>query len=126
VIERPPHEPTATVKPASLHHGDAPPPSPPHELPRTGASDRRFEHGGRAWLARLAGKGACGTGSYGLGLVEAIHFHDAADPNRPLREALLARGRFESLFDDELVRLLTDAVPIVTPEEAKRSGEASP
>ena len=31
-----------------------------------------------------AGKGAPGTGSYGLALVEAVHFYDAAEPARPV------------------------------------------
>ena len=54
----------------------------------------------------------CGTGSYGLGLVEAVHFSAADEPDRPLREALLARGRFDTLFDDELGRLFDAATPI--------------
>jgi hypothetical protein len=64
------------------------------------------------WIARLGGKGACGTGSYGLGLVEAVHFFEPSEPERPLREALVARGRFEGLFDEELSRMLTGARPI--------------
>jgi hypothetical protein len=110
---RPPHEPTAPVKPATRGRGDTPPPAPPHELTHEDAAgDRTFTHEGREWLVRLSGKGACGTGSYGLGLVEAVHFADPAEPARPLREALLALGRFESLYDAELVRLLATSRPI--------------
>lgn len=112
-MTQPPHEPTAPYKPMVRGRGDTPPPAPPRELPHASAADRHFEHEGRTWIARVAGKGAAGTGSYGLGLVEAIHFYDAAEPTRPLSEALLAHGRFESLFDSELGALLAGAIPIV-------------
>jgi hypothetical protein len=49
--------------------------------------------------------------------VEAVHFCDATDPDRPLREALVGRGRFETMYDAELVRLLTAARPIVAPQK---------
>jgi hypothetical protein len=109
MTRRPPHEPTAPVKPATRGRGDTPPPAPPHELTHIPACERQFTHEGRAWIACLGGKGACGTGSYGLGLVEAVHFFDAAEPERPLREALIARGRFESLYESELATLLRTA-----------------
>lgn len=111
---RPPHEPTAPVKPVTRGRGDTRPPAPPHELPHERSHERQFVHEGRTWIARPAGKGACGTGSYGLGLVEAVHFLDAADRARPLREALVARGGFDALFDVELVHLLRTARPITT------------
>jgi len=111
-----PHEPTAPYKPLVRGRGDTPPPAPPRELPRATDDDRAFEHRGARWIARLAGRGACGTGSYGLALVEAVHFYDAGHPERPLREALVARGRFESLYDAELGVLLESATPIVLPE----------
>ena len=109
---RPPHEPTAPVKPATRGRGDTPPPAPPHELSHEIPPARQFEHEGRKWIARMAGKGAFGTGSYGLGLVEAIHFCTADEPDVPLREALIARGVFESLYDAELTGLLKTARPI--------------
>ncbi|HSJ10447.1 MAG TPA: hypothetical protein VK928_11060 [Longimicrobiales bacterium] len=115
-MSRPPHEPTAPFKPIVRGRGDTPPPAPPHELPRASASDRRFDHDGATWVARLSGKGACGTGSYGLGLFEAVHFYDAADLDRPIREALLAFGRFDDLFDEELAALLVQATVIVHPD----------
>ncbi|HEX6306843.1 MAG TPA: hypothetical protein VFZ69_01580 [Longimicrobiales bacterium] len=107
---RRPHEPT---KPATRGRDD-PPPAPPHELDRERGGERRFTHEGRHWIARVGGKAAYGTGSYGLALVEAVHFCDAADPDRPLREALLAHGEFDALFDSELIRLLGSARPIET------------
>lgn len=109
---RPPHEPTAPVKPATRGRGDTPPPAPPHELSQQLPPARQFEHEGRMWIARLAGKAAFGTGSYGLGLVEAVHFCTADEPERPLREALIACGGFESLYDTELADLLKTARPI--------------
>ncbi|MBR9990263.1 MAG: hypothetical protein KFH98_10930 [Gemmatimonadetes bacterium] len=112
MTRRPPYEPTAAVKPATRGRGDTPPPVPPHELRHEPADEREFEDEGRNWIARLGGKGACGTGSYGLGLVEAVHFFDAGEPERPLREALLARGRFDGMYDAELSRLLRTARPI--------------
>lgn len=114
MTSRPPYEPTAPVKPATRGRGDTPPPAPPHELSHESAGDRQFEHGGRSWIARLGGKGACGTGSYGLGLVEAVHFYDAAQLERPLREALIAYGGFGGLYDSELIHLLGMSRPIVS------------
>lgn len=108
---KPPHEPTAPVKPATRGRGDTPPPAPPHELSHE-TFVREFEHEGTRWIARLGGKGACGTGSYGLGLVEAVHFLPADSPGRPLREALIPFGRFEGLFPAELVQLLATSRPI--------------
>lgn len=111
---RKPHEPTAANKPPARGRGDTPPPAPPHELSQQSADARQFEHEGRMWIARLSGKGAIGTGSYGLGLVEAVHFCAADEPDRPLREALIARSRFEGLYDMELIHLLKSARPIET------------
>jgi hypothetical protein len=114
----PPHEPTRHVLPAAqdLGRGDAEPPDPPHELPALPAVELTFDAAGESWLARLGGKGACGTGSYGLGLVEAVHFFRAAAPGKPVREALLARGRFTHLYPAELVSLWAQATPITTAE----------
>jgi hypothetical protein len=107
-----PHEPTSSSKPLTQGRGDTPPPRPPRESPRDPPGERQFEHEGKSWVAYLSGKSACGTGSYGLGLLEAVHFADAGAPTVPLREALLARGRFDSLYDIELSRLLEAAIPI--------------
>jgi hypothetical protein len=115
-MKPPPADPTSPVQPVTGGK-DAPPPSPPHELPQAEGIERRFEVAGRSWIARLQGKGTSGTGAYGLGLVEAVHFFDANDPERPVAEALLAHGRFADLFDVELAELLAHATPIVLPEE---------
>jgi hypothetical protein len=115
-----PHSPTSTPKADARSHGDAPPPLPPHELPRDAAPARRFTHEGRSWVAWLSGKGAYGTGSYGLGLIDAVHFADAAAPDLPLRESLLAHGRFEQLFDAELAALLNRSVEI-RPADGRQS-----
>jgi hypothetical protein len=112
VSEALPHGPTSSSRPDARSHGDGPPPAPPRELPRAEPVERRFEHDGRTWVARLSGKSAWGTGSYGLGLVDAVHFADAERPDLPLHEVLLAHGRFDTLFDSELVALLRVAVPI--------------
>lgn len=112
-----PHEPTSAAKPSVRGRGDAPPPAPPQELPRDPAGEREFEAEGRRWVARLAGKGAAGTGAYGLGLVDAVHFCAADRADRPLREALLPHGRFSHLFDDELRALLAGARPITGTRE---------
>lgn len=110
-------EPTSPAKPQTRGRGDTPPPAPPHELPRGELPELHFEAGERAWIARLAGRGACGTGSYGLGLVDAVHFFTAEEPERPRREALLARGRFEDLFPEELRALLAGATEIRLPRD---------
>lgn len=108
-------DPTSSLQPTT-GHSDTPPRAPPHELPQI-EDARWFEVEGKSWIARLQGKGACGTGAYGLALVEAIHFYAAEAPERPVAEALLARGRFAGLFDCELAELLAQAIPIVVPEE---------
>jgi hypothetical protein len=107
-----PRDPVSPAKPGGRARGDAPPPAPPRELRRERPEPRAFEHAGHRWIAHIGGKGAYGTGSYGLGLVEAIHFAAADAPDIPLREALIAHGTFESLFDSELGRLLEGATPI--------------
>lgn len=76
---------------------------------------RAFTHAGRTWTARLAGNGMAGTGRLGFGLVQAVHFfRDGAE--HPSFEALIPRGRFHGLFDDELRQLLRDARPIPAPD----------
>jgi len=74
---------------------------------------RTFDVAGSAWTAWVSGKGAWGSGAYGLGMVVAIHFAPASAPERPVREALLARGRFAGLYDEELRALFEQSVEIV-------------
>jgi hypothetical protein len=99
--------PDATVAP------DSPPPAPPREIEPDPDEVLGFQVDGEIWLAKLAGKGAGGTGPYGLGLFDAVHFARPDAPDRPLREALLARGRFAHLFGEELRALFRDSRPIV-------------
>lgn len=96
---------------------DAPPPAPPRELEPETSICIPFEFEGEPWLARAAGKGAGGTGSYGLAMVEAVHFCRAAEPVVPLYEALVAAGTLAGMFPDELCALLRQARRIVTPDE---------
>jgi hypothetical protein len=70
---------------------------------------RMVEIQGQQWVARLAGAGAAGSGSLGLGMLEAVRFCTAEAPTTPVREVLLERGRFHQLFDSELVALFTSS-----------------
>ncbi|HUF51463.1 MAG TPA: hypothetical protein VMN60_11545 [Longimicrobiales bacterium] len=117
MTSQPPHEPTQHVLPAphDLGRGDEPTPPPPHAIPLPHAAARSFTIDDVLWFACASGDGACGTGSYGLGMVEAVHFFHADAPDVPVREALLARGRFAFLYDAELCALWAGATPIVSP-----------
>lgn len=105
---RTPAEPAASGRPA-----ETPPVAAPAALPHADVTPRSFECDGVVWEARLAGEGVWGTGNYALGLVEAIHFATAVAPDVPLREVLVPRGRFATLYDSELVELFAAATPIV-------------
>lgn len=107
-----PAEPAASGRPA-----EAPPVAAPAGLPHAHVTTRSFECDGVVWEARVAGQGVWGTGNYALGLVEAIYFATAVAPDVPLREVLVPRGRFATLYDSELVELFAAATPI-----AKRGG----
>jgi hypothetical protein len=67
------------------------------------------------WVAWVSGGSAYGTGNRGLGNVEAVHFAHASAPTVPVKEALIARGRFESLYDEELIEVLRAACKVVDP-----------
>lgn len=86
---------------------------PPRESAPEHEGAVRFEADGEVWLARIAGKGAGGTGATGLGLVEAVHFMREAEPDTPAREALIERGRFADLFESELIELWRESRAIV-------------
>ena len=105
------------ARPEPRSSPDAPPPLPPRELEADGGVCVPFESDGEAWVARSAGKGAGGTGSYGLAMLEAVHFCRASEPATPLFEALVAAGTLAGMFPDELRALLGRATRIVTPEE---------
>lgn len=121
------NEPTSAARPepdqARVASEDAPPPEPPCELEPDPPLAIHFSVGGRDWIVRVSGKGACGTGSYGLGLIEALHFCHAEAPDRPVREVLLARGRFAGLHDVELIGLLGESVAIVEPPPSRSQHE---
>lgn len=105
------------ARPESSSSPDAPPFPPPRELePHTGICVP-FEFEGEPWIARAAGKGAGGTGSYGLAMMEAVHFCRASEPVTPLYETLVAAGALAGLFPDELCVLLQRARRIVMLED---------
>jgi hypothetical protein len=110
-------EPATPVRPDPGFSPDAPPPPPPRELEPHAGICIPFEFEGEPWIARAAGKGAGGTGSYGLAMMEAVHFCRASAPVTPLFEALVAAGALAGLFPDELCVLLRRARRVVTLEE---------
>ena len=117
-----PHGPSSSAKPEGRDR-DERPPDPPRELVDERDVCRRFTSEGVAWLARVSGRGAGGTGAYGLGMIEAIHFYQANEPATPRFEALLPAGRLASLFEEELTALLRDARAIPPPGEAPARAE---
>lgn len=94
---------TTADRPADASARPAPPaaPVPPPE--------RSFTDDGVEWIARIAGEAVVGTGAMTTGAIVAVHFHRADDPERPVRHALLPRGRFEGLGEDELIALFRSA-----------------
>lgn len=96
-----------------------------HLLPESNADpsprcDRAFTVAGEAWIACIAGQSAVGTGTRGHAFLTAIHFCRADAPDQPLREALLPRGRFQALFEEELCTLLGEARPIAVRASERR------
>ncbi|HEY8376767.1 MAG TPA: hypothetical protein VIK91_09775, partial [Nannocystis sp.] len=95
---------TTADRPADASARPAPPaaPVPPPE--------RSFTDDGVEWIARIAGEAVVGKGAMTTtGAIAAVHFHRADDPERPLRYALLPRGHFERLGEDELIALFRSA-----------------
>ena len=80
--------------------------------PRRAAIEREFEREDGLWIAREAGAGAYGTGRLGTARLVAVHFCHGDDPGVPVREALLAAGRFPELAAQELSELFDRATPI--------------
>ena len=94
-------------------------PSPPASETREGEGgsgrvviEREFEREDGLWIARNAGVGAYGTGRLGTGRLVAVHFYHGDDPQVPVREALVAAGRFPHLGAEELAELFERATPI--------------
>lgn len=75
------------------------------------AGERHLEVDGVQWVVRPGGRGATGTGRYGLALIEAVHFYRPGEP-RPRFEALVAVGQWLQYYDEELAVLLRTAVPV--------------
>ena len=75
--------------------------------------ERRCVIDGAEWRVWPSGGGAYGTGPCGLGNVEAVHFATADAPDVPVYEALIAAGRFDCLFDDEIVDVFRKARRVV-------------
>lgn len=73
---------------------------------------REFTVDGEVWLARLAGEGVGGTGTGAVAFLVAVRFYSAAAPEQAVREVLIPRGRFEMLYDEELVELFRTARPL--------------
>ena len=77
--------------------------------------DRSFVLDDVEWTAHIAGESAAGAGAGSAhAYLVAVQFTRKGDPY-PSREALLPRGRFQHLFDDELRDLLRAARPIPPP-----------
>jgi hypothetical protein len=80
-------------------------------------NERRLEIKGREWLVRVVGELAGGTGARGVAYLTVVQFHPAPNGEREgrgaaPREALLPRGKFEFLYDEELIQLFHAARPI--------------
>lgn len=69
------------------------------------------------WLARASGECLYGTGPVGTAPLIAVEFSRPETPDSPARVALVPRGRFEHLFDAELVTLLKRARPVRRDDE---------
>jgi hypothetical protein len=94
-------------------------PSTPKRTERTASeraepapSGREFTVDGEVWLARIAGEGVGGTGTGAVAFLVAVRFYSAAAPEQAVREVLIPRGRFEMLYDEELVELFRTARPL--------------
>ncbi len=74
-------------------------------------AERPFTVDGRSWIARLTGSGLAGTGRLGLAPLALVRFY-AEGEAEPSCETLLPAGRFEELFEAELVTLLGRARPL--------------
>ena len=74
--------------------------------------EREFERADGVWIARNAGTGAYGTGRMGTARLVAVQFHRREEPGVPVREALMAAGRFPHLSEEELGELFDRATPI--------------
>jgi hypothetical protein len=72
---------------------------------------------GKEWSARVVGEVVGGTGARGSAYLAVVQFYPAggdAGEGRGAtpREALIPRGRFEYLYDEELIELFRAARPL--------------
>ena len=80
--------------------------------PRWEGTEHTVEIDGEEWRVRVAGAGSYGTGDRGSARLVAVHFHREAEPETPVREALVPAGRFPHLRPEELRTLFERATPI--------------
>lgn len=80
--------------------------------PRWESEEKVFDLRGESWTVRAAGAGAYGTGARGRAKLVAVHFYREAEPDTPVREALVPAGVFPHLRPDELRTLFERATPI--------------
>ncbi len=76
---------------------------------------RRFAADDHAWIARLAGEGLGGTGAIGPARFAVVQFFREGE-RAPRFSALLPAGRFQHLYDSELLELLRAARPLPPPQ----------
>lgn len=88
---------------------------PDRSVPSPPGPERYFLMDGEVWIARQVGEARVGSSALGAAAIVTIRFYHAAEPDRPLKEALLPRGRFELLYDEELRALFHAARRLDTP-----------
>ncbi len=91
----------------------------------SGAGRRTFHHDGRDWLVLDGGRALTGHGHLEPARLRLIQFADAAEPDKPLMEAVAGPRPIDSLHDSELVELLRRAREVPEygpPDESSRSG----
>ena len=88
-------------------------------------NERRFEADGETWIARPVVESAIGHGAGARAYIVAVRFFRARD-DTPVSEVLIPRGRFEMLYDEELVELLHRATPLKDAPEPRGRGRRSP
>ncbi len=84
-------------------------------IPPEPVDTRRFAAGDDRWIARLAGEGLGGTGIIGTARFAVVHFFREGE-SAPRFSALLPAGRFEHIYNSELVELLRAARPLPPPQ----------
>ena len=78
---------------------------------------RELSCDGKDWVVWRSGTAAYGTGIYGLGTIEAVHFARKEEPDVPVLEALVPAGSLETLYDDALLAIFRSARKVVDPSQ---------